>query len=51
MAKIDAHKYNQLIFEKGPKQFNEEWRVFLTNGAEKLDNHMQKKNLITCLIP
>ena len=43
--KINPHKYNQLIFDKGAKILDGE-RMSSMNGAEnKVENHMQKNKI------
>lgn len=35
-AEINAYIYDQLIFTRVPRQFNEERRVFLKNGSKTI---------------
>lgn len=42
---IDLHKYNQLIFDKGQKQYNGEKGVFSTNGTGTTGNPHAKKEI------
>lgn len=43
-SETDSHKYAQLIFDQGTKQFNRRWIAFSTNMLEQLDIHGQKIN-------
>lgn len=40
---IDPHKYNELIFDKGTRQFNGKRTVFSQSLLDQLDIHKQEK--------